>query len=417
MSAKRQLPPGWAETTFGEIATFKNGANFSASDRGTELKMLGVGDFQDRAVLKDTKYLKSVHLASQPSEDNFLETEDLVFVRSNGSKELVGRCLHIECSPRLLIYSGFCIRARLYSDVTSARYVNLLMQNGVLKKQLVKDGRGTNISNLNQGILDKLTLVLPPLAEQRAIANLLTSWDEAINKTKELIKAKEKRYKWLLREFISEPQNLQNGVKWEKLKFKHIFKSNHCKNVSNKDLPVLSVTTNGIVFQSEYFNKEVASDDKASYLIVERGDFVMSGLNFWMGSIDFQTICEAGVVSPAYKVFKLTNGSCVPEYLHHFIRSDEMLRILDRSSVQGASIVRRNLDTNALNNSYINLPCKNSQMQIASTLSSAQHEIDLLKQLADKYKTQKRGLMQKMLTGEWRVKPEIVNQYMEANHG
>ena len=40
--------------------------------------------------------------------------------------------------------------------------------------------------------------------------------------------------------------------------------------------------------------------------------------------------------------------------------------------------------------------------------------IDLLKQLAKKYKTQKRGLMQKMLTGEWRLKPEIVNQYMEA---
>ena len=54
------------------------------------------------------------------------------------------------------------------------------------------------------------------------------------------------------------------------------------------------------------------------------------------------------------------------------------------------------------------------QKEIADTLSSAQHEIDLLKQLAEKYKTQKRGLMQKMHTGEWRVKPEIVNQYMEA---
>ena len=60
------------------------------------------------------------------------------------------------------------------------------------------------------------------------------------------------------------------------------------------------------------------------------------------------------------------------------------------------------------------LPSIDEQEQIAETLSSARREIDLLKQLADKYKTQKRGLMQKMLTGEWRVKPEIVNQYMEA---
>ena len=51
---------------------------------------------------------------------------------------------------------------------------------------------------------------------------------------------------------------------------------------------------------------------------------------------------------------------------------------------------------------------------IAEALTASQQEIDLLKQLADKYKTQKRGLMKKILTGEWRVKPEIVNQYMEA---
>ena len=60
------------------------------------------------------------------------------------------------------------------------------------------------------------------------------------------------------------------------------------------------------------------------------------------------------------------------------------------------------------------LPTLPEQQQIVSALSTAQQEIDLLKQLAEKYKTQKRGLMQKMLTGEWRIKPEIVNQYMEA---
>lgn len=60
------------------------------------------------------------------------------------------------------------------------------------------------------------------------------------------------------------------------------------------------------------------------------------------------------------------------------------------------------------------LPSLEEQQRIAEALSFAQQEIDLLKQLAEQYKTQKRGLMQKMLTGEWRVKPEIVNQYMEV---
>ena len=60
------------------------------------------------------------------------------------------------------------------------------------------------------------------------------------------------------------------------------------------------------------------------------------------------------------------------------------------------------------------LPSIEEQERIAETLSSAQQEIDLLKQLVEKYKTQKRGLMQKMLTGQWRIKPEIINQYMEV---
>ncbi len=62
---------------------------------------------------------------------------------------------------------------------------------------------------------------------------------------------------------------------------------------------------------------------------------------------------------------------------------------------------------------FLDIPLP-EQKRIAHTLNTARREITLLKKLADQYHTQKRGLMQKMLTGEWRVKPEIVNQYMEA---
>lgn len=59
------------------------------------------------------------------------------------------------------------------------------------------------------------------------------------------------------------------------------------------------------------------------------------------------------------------------------------------------------------------LPSLEEQERIAEILSSTRTEINLLKQLADKFKIQKLGLMQKILTGEWRIKPEIINQYME----
>lgn len=59
-------------------------------------------------------------------------------------------------------------------------------------------------------------------------------------------------------------------------------------------------------------------------------------------------------------------------------------------------------------------PSPGEQKNIAESLNASQHEIDLLKRLAEKYKTQKRGLMQKVLTGQWRIRPEIVEQYVEV---
>lgn len=131
----------------------------------------------------------------------------------------------------------------------------------------------------------------------------------------------------------------------------------------------------------------------------------MSGLNFWMGSIDFQDIRDIGIVSPAYKTFKINNsGHFDQRYLRFFVRSKYMRRILMGASVQGASVVRRNLDKDLLVNSVIYLPPMQKQQEIAELFGAAEKEIILLKKLADQYRTQKRGLMQKLLTGQWRVK-------------
>lgn len=322
----------------------------------------------------------------------------------------IGRCAIWQRSDVEIYYQKALHRVRPKGKEALTEYLYFYMQFIASQGNLSRIVGETSIAHLTREKLLGLTMTYPSLPEQKAIADLLSTWDEGIEKIERLVKAKERRFKWLLRELISEPQNASEGMERKKTKFKNIFKPNHRKNANNAKLPVLSVTTNGIVFQSEYFKKEVASDDKSVYWVVENGDFVMSGLNFWMGSVDFQTICDAGLVSPAYKVFKLISGSCIPKYLHHFIKSKEMIKILDRSSVQGASIVRRNLDIDALSNSYISLPSEDMQFKIAEILTFTQQEIDMLKQLLDKYKTQKRGLMQKMLTGEWRVKAEIAEK-------
>lgn len=265
-------------------------------------------------------------------------------------------------------------------------------------------GTSNSMKNITQSELLTLPVAIPPFLEQKKIASFLECWDNAIEKTEALIAAKEKQFEWLCTNLLS-MRKKSFGFKGKSVPtaFGSIFSLFKKVNTSCADYEVLSVTKDGIVSQSEYFNKEVSSKDKSKYLIVDKYTLVMSGLNFWMGAIDFQTIRDTGIVSPAYKTFKVNEGPYSRDYLRFFIRSHYMTRILLDSSIQGASIVRRNLDMEWLSNSLIDLPNLEEQSDIANILSLAEKEIDELKLLAEKYRSQKRGLMQKLLTGEWQV--------------
>ena len=261
--------------------------------------------------------------------------------------------------------------------------------------------QGANRYKLNKETLTSLPILLPSVSQQSEIYEIFQSCVFAVEKTEALIDAKERQFGWLVTRLLD---NRSNDQDWDKYSFGDIFAPFKEVNKNNEDLEVLSVTKDGIVSQSEYFNKEVASEDKSKYLIVRRGSLVMSGLNFWMGSIDFQDIRDVGIVSPAYKTFKINSGNFDERYLRFFVRSKYMRKILMGASVQGASVVRRNLDKDMLVNSAIHLPPMQKQQEIAELLGSAETEIILLKKLADQYRTQKRGLMQKLLSGEWHIK-------------
>ncbi len=394
----------WTLEPFGNLADFKNGLNFRAGETGHELKVLGVGDFKERTKLEQVTDISSIHTEKKIDKSYLLQDGDLVFVRSNGNPALVGRCMQIFTNNEDISFSGFTIRARLKTDKTTPEFISLLMQGGLLKNILKRDGRGTNISNLNQDILSKLQIPIPSKAEQMALLSVFGCWDNAIEKTEALIAAKKKQFEWLCTNLLSgRKKSFGFTGKSIPTAFGSIFSLFKKVNTSCADYEVLSVTKDGIVSQSEYFNKEVASKDKSKYLIVDKDTLVMSGLNFWMGAIDFQTIRDTGIVSPAYKTFKVNEGPYNRDYLRFFIRSHYMTKILLDSSIQGASIVRRNLDMEWLSNSLIDLPNLEEQIDIANILSLAEKEIDGLKLLAEKYRSQKRGLMQKLLTGEWQV--------------
>ena len=175
---------GWEVKKFSEVASFKNGLNFGKNENGYSYKILGVGDFKNNYVV-NSSLLEYINLNDELSSDYFLKPEDIVFVRSNGSKELVGRCVSVDCAEPTT-YSGFCIRCRL--DENSGvlpMYLLYVCKNKGIREYLTQSGRGCNISNVNQKILNSTDIIIPPVSKQELFIQRI----ELIEQQKDEIKS------------------------------------------------------------------------------------------------------------------------------------------------------------------------------------------------------------------------------------
>ena len=155
-----QNEKGWKTKPLLDMGNCKNGMNFHYDDYGVEINCLGVGDFKDLSVIENTEILPVVSLNEMPSEEYLLKDDDIVFVRSNGNKALVGRSLAIYPGDVPTTFSGFCIRYRKHDDEVIVPYLLRVLKAESIRSKMA--GRGANIQNLNQKILETLIIPVPP---------------------------------------------------------------------------------------------------------------------------------------------------------------------------------------------------------------------------------------------------------------
>lgn len=152
----------------GYIANMKNGLNFNAVPNGKPLKFLGVGDFKDYFVLNREDMFSDILIDEEIDEDYMLKDGDIVFVRSNGSKDLVGRAVMVENIDFPLSYSGFCIRFRnIRTDILNDRYLLYFFRSPYFREQLKKYSQGSNINNINQVLLSQISITVPSIEIQK----------------------------------------------------------------------------------------------------------------------------------------------------------------------------------------------------------------------------------------------------------
>lgn len=200
--------PDFKYCNLGFIAEFKNGLNYNASDFGTEVKFLGVGDFQNYLVLNDESMFSNIITDTEIEDDYYLKNGDIIFVRSNGSKELVGRAIMVDNIDFKVTYSGFCIRLRNKEPKKiNSKFLLYFFRSDYFRNELQRLSQGSNISNINQDLLSHIKIPLVDIQFQESVVDFLnkkcTAIDIAIEQKQNLIEKLTEYKKSLIYECVT----------------------------------------------------------------------------------------------------------------------------------------------------------------------------------------------------------------------
>ncbi len=184
------------------IAEFKNGLNFTRSSKGEVIKIVGVKDFQDHLAVQP-RDLDDVTIEGTLRDDYVLRPGDILTVRSNGNRELIGRCIIAGELPRKTSHSGFTIRIRTKRPDVQPGFLVRYLKSSEIRRALVESGDGTHISSLNQGALAAVRVPVPSARAQAEIVAQVDAVEAEVRRLTDLYESRTDKLKSLKEAVLS----------------------------------------------------------------------------------------------------------------------------------------------------------------------------------------------------------------------
>lgn len=397
---------GWQEKQLGEICELVNGRGFKPH----EWKKEGLPIIRIQNLNGSDEFN---YFSGEFNPKILVEPGQLLFAWSGSRGASFGP--HIWQGPKgVLNYHTWKVHP---APVTDRNFLFQLLQFETEKIEASSHGAATLV-HVQKGEMEQRKFYLPPPSEQRKIAAILRTWDEALEKLNALRVAEAKRHVGLthslvfggmqLKEFRG--SNEATSYRWFQLPAAWGCKPIGAlaveiseRNTDGDTLDVLSCSKHeGFVRSLEYFKKQVFSADLSGYKKISRGDFGFPSNHVEEGSIGLQDLTEIGVVSPIYTVFRFDPSKVLGEYAFAVLKTEIYRHIFEVST--SASVDRRgSLRWKEFARLPFPVPPLAEQEAIAEVLHTSKREIDALDAEIEATSRQKRGLMQKLLTGEWPV--------------
>ncbi len=379
------IPEDWEVVKLSEIFSKSFYGTSDSTNEIGKYPVLRMGNMQNGTLdLKDLVYLDLVEKEFKKYQ---LKKGDILLNRTN-SYELVGKISLFDLDGDHLSAS-YIVAYRPNFKVLNSIFINNLLNTTYFQDKIRTIAtKGVSQANINPtSFKEVINIPLPPLKEQEKIAEILTTWDEAISKQTELLEAKELQKKALMQKLLSGEVRFDGfDDEWEEVRLGEI-----CK-----------ITTGSS-------NREDSSESKGEYTFFDRSQDIRTSDIYLFDGEAIIVAGEGQEFIPKYFVgkfdlhqrtyaimeFKLNCGKFLFYYLHQN-------RDYFYSQAVGSTV--KSLRLPIFQKMKIKLPSLPEQQKIAEVLNLADKEINHLKNELEELKQQKKALMQKLLTGQVRVK-------------
>ena len=395
MSEFKNLPSGWKVVRLGDIAE-----KSILKNRNNLIKLVLSNSAIDGLVAQNEYFDKDIANKENIQDYYIVDLGDFVYNPRISQSAPAGPINRNMLSKGIVspLYTVFTVQDEILAKFLAYFFKTIVWQNQV--KSVANYGARYDRINITDNTFFSLKILLPPLDEQEKIAEILSTWDEAINLTINLIESKKQFKKALMQNLLTAKIRFsQFKDEWKEIKLGDFLEEKSERNTKNIDL-ILSVTNKfGFVTQVEYFDKSVASDNTANYKIVRKGNFAYNPSRINVGSIALLESYEIGILSPMYVVFECLKN-LDNRFLKFWFQSHIFMGNLPKYL---AGSVRESLNFNDMKTISIKLPNLKEQQKIAEVLTACDDEINLLNLKLENLKKQKEGLMQKLLSGKVRI--------------
>ena len=378
MSEFKNLPSGWKVVRLGEIGKVINGLTYSPDNVSNNgLLVLRSSNINNNSIVlnNDDVYVKGISKFNKT-----LENDILICVR-NGSKNLIGKSALITEKYKDLAFGAFMA---IFRSNYNLFLIHIFKTNTFFKQ--VKNDLGATINSINNSNLLNFKIPLPPLDEQEKIAEILSTWDEAINLTINLIESKKQFKKALMQNLLTAKIRFPEFKnEWLIVKLEEVSEIYQPQTISQSELTDSGFDVygaNGIIGKYGRYNHEFEQ-----VVVTCRGNTC--------GAVNF-TKPKSWITGNAM-VINLDNSTKAIKTFIYYLLSNTNFQYLISGSGQPQI-------TSNIRYHKIKLPNLDEQQKIAEVLTTCDDEINLLNLKLENLKKQKQGLMQKLLSGNIRTK-------------